>query len=84
MYVADKGYSPYFDIGQKHVEPIHAETDHMLFLIPRSLLVPTGTVTSLVKLPLVIPYKDGTIIKNKKGVSFSTIAYRASRIAGRG
>jgi len=70
VYVADKDCLPYIEIGSKHLGPVHAETDHMLFLIPRSLLVPTGTITSLVKLPLVIPYKEGTIFKKRKESTF--------------
>jgi len=68
--VGDAGFMPYLDLGKQHLEPIHAETSHMLFMISRSLLVPNGKITSMVRLPLVIPYKEGLIFKSRKESRF--------------
>ena len=67
---ADKNYTPWIEVGAKHISPVHITTQHLLFMIPRGVLAPNGHPTSFVKLPIVIPYKEGLLFKSRRESKF--------------
>lgn len=71
--VADKDYAPWVEVSGKHINPVHATTQHLLFMVPRSVLAPAGHATAFVKLPIVIPYKEGLIFKSRRESRFSAL-----------
>jgi hypothetical protein len=82
-YVAEKEMTPYIDLGPNHIEPAHATTQHMLFMVPRTVLAPSGKPTSYVKLQLVVPYQDGLIVKSRHESRFPILLVGIPESAGK-
>ena len=62
----EQDYQPYVTIANQHVAPTVLTTQKLSFLLPRSLLSPSGHATSFIQVPITVPFKTGWWIFGKK------------------
>jgi hypothetical protein len=65
VQAASPGFEPHVTVNGNSISPSMLTTQKLAFVIPRSILSPSGHATSFVEIPIVVPYKTGFLGKKK-------------------